>query len=41
MCTSSLVGFEWDAEKASANLRKHKVDFAGVICWVIVAGLFR
>ena len=23
-----LVSFEWDAEKAEANLRKHGVDFA-------------
>jgi len=26
-CTATLL--EWDSEKASANLRKHGVDFAG------------
>jgi uncharacterized protein (DUF4415 family) len=28
VCIRSTVGFEWDAEKARANLRKHKIDFA-------------
>jgi uncharacterized DUF497 family protein len=28
VCIPSGVGFEWDAEKARANLRKHKVDLA-------------
>jgi len=25
------AGFEWDAHKARANLRKHGVDFAGAV----------
>jgi uncharacterized protein len=27
----SFGGFEWDAHKAHANLRKHGVDFAGAV----------
>jgi uncharacterized DUF497 family protein len=27
----SFAGFEWDAHKARANLRKHGVDFAGAV----------
>ena len=26
-----FAGFEWDAHKARANLRKHGVDFAGAV----------
>jgi uncharacterized DUF497 family protein len=26
-----FAGFEWDAHKARANLRKHGVDFAGTV----------
>ena len=26
-----FAGFEWDAQKARANLRKHGVDFAGAV----------
>jgi uncharacterized DUF497 family protein len=26
-----FAGFEWDAQKARANLRKHGVDFAGTV----------
>ena len=28
MCISLTVGFEWDADKAGSNVRKHGVDFA-------------
>ena len=31
MHTLSLVEFEWDEEKAAANLRKHGVDFADAV----------
>jgi uncharacterized DUF497 family protein len=27
----AAVGFEWDATKAAANLRKHGVDFADAV----------
>ncbi len=26
-----MVDYEWDPQKASANLRKHKVDFADAV----------
>jgi uncharacterized DUF497 family protein len=26
-----FAGYEWDAQKARANLRKHGVDFAGAV----------
>ncbi len=26
-----FAGFEWDAQRARANLRKHGVDFAGAV----------
>ena len=31
-CTYTMtVDYEWDPEKASENLRKHKVDFADAV----------
>lgn len=27
----ALVNYEWDPQKATANLRKHKVDFADAV----------